>query len=111
MLLTSVINMSLEQRRRIMRNPLNLPLLLKEMNRVPYLASYINSIAPILGLPDFYVSDLPSELKKNPNVNIVYPLGEGIYVHIYTPPGGSESGYRKYITIAVSYTHLTLPTN
>ena len=99
MLLTSVINMSLEQRRRIMRNPLNLPLLLKEMNRVPYLASYINSIAPILGLPDFYVSDLPSELKKKPNVNIVYPLGEGIYVHIYTPPGGSESGYRKYITI------------
>jgi len=79
--------------------PLNFDLLFKEMNKVSYLARYVNEIASMLGYPDFYVSDLPSELKKKPNVNILYPIGEGIYVHIYTPQGGGESGHRKYVTI------------
>ncbi len=81
------------------RYPLNFNLLIKEMRRVPYLAKYVSEVSLRLGYPDFYVSDLPSELKKKPNVNILYPLGEGIFVHIYTPPSGSESGYRKYVTI------------
>jgi len=69
------------------------------MRRVPYLAEYVNRIAPRVGVPDYYTKGLPSELKKASRVNVIYPVGSGIYIHVYMPPEGTESGYRKYIVV------------
>ncbi|RLG79485.1 MAG: flagellar protein FlaI [Thermoprotei archaeon] len=69
------------------------------MRRVPYLAEYVNKIAFKVGVPDYYTKGLPSELKKASRVNVIYPVGNGIYIHVYMPPEGTESGYRKYIVI------------
>ncbi|MCD6301336.1 MAG: type II/IV secretion system ATPase subunit [Staphylothermus sp.] len=70
-----------------------------EIRKVPYLAEYVNRIVPQVGVPDYYTRGLPSELKKASRVNVIYPVGNGIYVHIYMPPEGTESGYKKYIVI------------
>ncbi len=82
------------------RTPLNYDLLLQEMRKAPYLADYLlREVVPTLGYPDYYVDKLPSSLKKAPNVNVLYPLSGGIYIHVYTPIGGRPSGYRKYVAI------------
>ncbi|RLG81494.1 MAG: flagellar protein FlaI [Thermoprotei archaeon] len=69
------------------------------MQKVPYLAEYVDGIAPRVGVPDYYTKGLPSELKKASRVNVIYPVGNGIYIHVYMPPEGTESGYRKYVVI------------
>ena len=81
------------------RIPVGYKELLVEMNRVPYLAEYVNKIVPILGWPDYYTKSIPSSLKKVAKVNVLYPVGEGIYIHVYMPPEGTVSGYRKYRVI------------
>ncbi|ADM28443.1 type II secretion system protein E [Ignisphaera aggregans DSM 17230] len=66
----------------------------------PYLYRYIESISNSVGIPTFYDTyELSYDLKKIRNVNIVYPLGEGIFIHVYMPPQGTVSGYRKYVAI------------
>jgi len=81
------------------RPPIGFQELVTEMRRVPYLAEYVNRIAPRVGVPDYYTKGLPSELKKASRVNVIYPVGSGIYIHVYMPPEGTESGYRKYIVV------------
>ncbi|HIP85405.1 MAG TPA: flagellar protein FlaI, partial [Pyrodictium sp.] len=81
------------------RQPIGLDRLLEEASKTSYLAKYLREIAPKLGYPDYYESGPPSELKKAANVNVMYPVGGGIYIHVYTPPGGSETGYRRYVAI------------
>ena len=81
------------------RQPIGYNELLEEMSRVDYLAEYVNKIATEVGIPDYYTKSLPSSLKKASNVNVLYPVGGGIYIHVYMPPGGTESGYRKYVVI------------
>ena len=81
------------------RPPIGFQELVAEMRRVPYLAEYVNKIAFKVGVPDYYTKGLPSELKKASRVNVIYPVGNGIYIHVYMPPEGTESGYRKYIVI------------
>ena len=81
------------------RQAVGLDKLLKEASKTPYLARYLREVVPRLGYPDYYEFGPPSELKKASNVNVMYPVGGGIYIHVYTPPGGSETGYRRYVAI------------
>ncbi|HIQ10928.1 MAG TPA: flagellar protein FlaI, partial [Pyrodictium sp.] len=93
--------MSIAVARNVMgfRQPVGLDKLFKEASRVPYLAKYLREIVPKLGYPDYYEFGPPSELKKAANVNVMYPVGGGIYIHVYTPPEGSKTGYRRYVAI------------
>jgi len=84
---------------RVTRPTVGLDKLLEEANRVPHLAEYLNRIVPEVGWPDYYEGKLPGELKKMPNVNVIYPIGDNLYIHVYMPPGGTVSGYRKYVVI------------
>jgi len=73
--------------------------LLAEARNYPYLAKYLRKISREVGLPDYIPGKLPDYLKKASYVNIIYSLEEGIFIHVYMPPEGTESGYRKYIVI------------
>lgn len=81
----------------------------KYLKTYPYLASYIKSIERSIGIPMFYESnELSYDMKKLRNVNILYPVGEGIFIHIYMPPTGTVSGYRKYIAVEPPRIHPNL---
>ncbi|HIQ03005.1 MAG TPA: flagellar protein FlaI [Desulfurococcales archaeon] len=73
--------------------------LLVVARRYPYLARYLKRIYVEVGLPSYYPNGIPSRLKKASKVNVLYPVDEGVFIHVYMPPGGTTSGYRKYITI------------
>ncbi len=73
--------------------------LIAAARRYPYLARYIRRIASEVGFPAYYTKDLPSKLKKAAEVNVMYPVDDGVFIHIYMPPGGTVSGYRKYVII------------
>lgn len=68
------------------------------MRRHPYLAKYVMEISKQLGMPT-YLKELTGGLKKLVVVNIMYPVDDGVFVHIYMPPGGTASGYRKYVIV------------
>ena len=71
-----------------------------EMRRYRYLAEYVNQITRLLGRPpDYFEGKIPDEYKKKANVNVMYSLGNGIFIHVYMPPGGTKTGYRKYVVI------------
>ncbi len=67
--------------------------------KYPYLGKYIKEISTSVGVPQFLGQDLLSSLKKAVNVNLLYVIDEGIFVHVYMPPGGTTSGFRKYVII------------
>lgn len=69
------------------------------MRKYPYLGRYVAEVSKVVGVPSYYAKGVPSSLKKLVNVNILYSVDEGIFIHIYMPPGGTESGYRKYVII------------
>jgi len=71
------------------------------MQQYPHLASYISRVSKTIGLPSYYGTELPRELRKMTTINILYLIDEeaGIFIHVYMPPGGTESGYRKYVAI------------
>lgn len=69
------------------------------LRKFPYLAKYVQNIAAEVGMPQFIGGDIPSSLKKAVNVNLIYTVDSGIFVHVYNPPRGTESGYRKYVVI------------
>jgi len=76
------------------------PRLSKLLHQHPYLYRYIEAISSTVGTPVFYDTyELSYDLKKLRNVNIIYPVGEWIFIHIYMPPQGTISGYRKYVAI------------
>ena len=73
---------------------------LKVLRRNPHLLKYVRQVINTLGIPEYYnVHELDYSMKKLKNVNIIYPVGDGIFIHIYTPPQGTVSGYRKYVAV------------
>ncbi|MDW7970223.1 MAG: type II/IV secretion system ATPase subunit [Sulfolobales archaeon] len=64
-----------------------------------YLGRYVADVLKTVGPPTYLPKGLSSSLKKVVNVNVIYPVDEGIFVHIYMPPGGTPSGYRKYVIV------------
>ncbi|MCI4436978.1 MAG: type II/IV secretion system ATPase subunit [Ignisphaera sp.] len=83
--------------------------LAKHVKEHPYLYTYIVKVAKEVGVPQFYDTyELSYDMKKWRNVNILYPLGDGIYVHVYMPPQGTVSGYRKYIAVEPPRPHQNL---
>jgi flagellar protein FlaI len=85
------------------------PRLSKVVKEYPYLLQYINKIVRELEVPRFYEThELSYDMKRLRNVNIIYPVGEGIFVHIYMPPEGTVSGYRKYVVIEPPRPHNNL---
>lgn len=82
------------------------PRLKKILDRHPYLSTYIRGLGRSLATPIFYDTyELSYDLKKARNVNIIYPVGEGIFIHVYTPPTGTVSGYRKYVAVEPPQPH------
>lgn len=76
------------------------PRLLQSIRQYPYLGEYLKGISRSIGAPVFYDTyELSYDLKKERNVNILYPVSKGVFIHIYMPPTGTVSGYRKYIVI------------
>ncbi|MEM0454097.1 MAG: type II/IV secretion system ATPase subunit [Sulfolobales archaeon] len=69
------------------------------MRKYRYLAKYVLDVSRLAGTPSYYPKDLTSNLKKIINVNLIYRIDEGIFIHVYMPPGGTSSGYRKYVVI------------
>jgi flagellar protein FlaI len=69
--------------------------------RFPHLARYLNEVVPRLGWPSYYGKDLPRELRRLTTINVMYIVDEdvGIFIHVYMPPEGTESGYRKYVAV------------
>ncbi|BES80934.1 type II/IV secretion system ATPase subunit [Pyrodictium abyssi] len=69
--------------------------------RFPHLARYLRAVAARVGVPAYYGRELPRSLRKAARLNVMYVVDEeaGIFIHIYTPPGGGESGYRKYVAV------------
>ncbi|MET1101018.1 MAG: type II/IV secretion system ATPase subunit [Pyrodictiaceae archaeon] len=73
----------------------------KVMARFPHLAKYIQDVVARLGWPQYFHDEVPRDLRRAVTINIIYPvdLEAGIFVHIFMPPEGTESGYRKYVVI------------
>jgi len=69
------------------------------LRRYPYLARYIQQVATEIGVPQFLGQDVPSNLKKVVKVNVLYAVDDGVFIHVYTPLHGTESGYRKYVVV------------
>ncbi len=53
-------------------------------DRPKYLQEYIESLPPELGEPEIVEKPSPS-LKKAKQFNVVYPIGNGVFIHAYTP--------------------------
>lgn len=76
------------------------PRLAKQMKENPHLMKYVREIVKEVGVPRYYDTyELDYSMKKWRNVNVIYPVGDGIFIHVYLPPKGTVSGYRKYIAI------------
>ncbi len=92
--------MSVVQSLRTLTRPIGFEKLQAEIRKYKYLAEYINKVVKLLGsLPEYFEGKIPDEYKKKANVNVMYPLGNGIFVHIFMPPGGTKTGYRKYVVV------------
>jgi flagellar protein FlaI len=72
------------------------PALLRECDQCPVLAHYVRSL-PLdeVGVPEYYPK-LSRDLQKLKHRNLIYPIKDGLYVHIY-PDSKGERDY--YITI------------
>ncbi|MEL9940834.1 MAG: type II/IV secretion system ATPase subunit [Ignisphaera sp.] len=85
------------------------PKLAKHAREHPYLLNYLNSVVKEVGMPILYEAhELSYDMKKLRNVNIIYYIGDGIYIHVYMPPKGTVSGYRKYVAIEPPRPHPNL---
>ncbi len=63
------------------------------MRKFPHFARYIRKISKELGQPEFKVK-LTRDMKNIPEPNIIYPVGDPLFVHIYRRKG-------EHITYAV----------
>lgn len=74
--------------------------LMQSIKFYPYLGLYLKNVVQNIGVPRFYdAHELSYDLKKEKNINILYSIYRGIFIHVYMPPTGTVSGYRKYIVI------------
>lgn len=53
--------------------------------KFPHLREYVNSIAPKLGMPE-WVIELDRKLRDREVLNIIYPVGDPIFINIYKAP-------------------------
>ncbi len=65
--------------------------------RPPYLEEYIKKVREKLGEP-MIVDKLSGEMKKWREFNIIYPVGGGVFIHVYSPKD-EMGGYKKYNVI------------
>jgi len=61
-----------------------------------YLDEYIKKVSEELGEPEL-VDKVPSDYKFRREYNVIYPVGNGIFIHVFSRP--SESGYNRYYVI------------
>ncbi len=66
-------------------------------DRPEYLTEYLDRIKEELGEP-MVVDRLRGEMKKWREFNVVYPVGNGVFIHAYSPKNGG-TGYNRYIII------------
>lgn len=64
----------------------------------PYLVEYLAKAAEELGEEPRMVERLTGEMKKWRKYNLVYPVGGGIFIHVYTSRE-AESGYNRYVAV------------
>ncbi|MGC9079131.1 MAG: type II/IV secretion system ATPase subunit [Nanopusillaceae archaeon] len=55
--------------------------------RYPHLKSYIDDISRKIGLPE-WKTELTFDLRKRTEFNILYPVGDPIFIHVYKLPSG-----------------------
>jgi len=69
------------------------PELRDEAESKPYLWDYLHAF-PVeeLGVPSFY-EHLPASLRKERNPNVIYPLDEDVFAHVYGDPQDSRNYY------------------
>jgi flagellar protein FlaI len=67
----------------------------KAMELHPHLAQYVAEFAAKHPMPDFH-ERLSREMKSLKKVNVIYPVGDPIFVHIWDD---EETGQRKYVNI------------
>ena len=60
------------------------------LRKFDHLREYINKISKTVGMPEWYV-ELRREMRDIEYPNIVYPVGDPIFIHIYRLPGESLS--------------------
>ena len=85
------------------------PRLANHVKNHQYLLQYLAKIVEEVGMPQFYETyELSYDMKKLRNVNLLYPVGEGIYIHVYMPSRGTVSGYRKYVAVEPPKPHPNL---
>ncbi len=76
------------------------PRLLQNVKQYTYLGEYLKDVSRSVGVPVFYDTyELGYDLKKKKDINVLYPISKGVFVHVYMPPTGTVSGYRKYVVI------------
>ncbi len=56
------------------------------LRRYPHLREYVQKVSAELGMPDWKV-ELTRDLREIKYPNIIYPVGDPIFIHIYRKPG------------------------
>jgi len=56
------------------------------LEKYPHLREYVNSIAIKLGMPE-WLTELDRKLRDREVLNIIYPVGDPIFINIYKAPG------------------------
>jgi len=58
------------------------------LEKYPHLRDYVNRISETIGLPEWH-TQLKREMREIEYPNIIYPVGDPIFIHIYRLPGES----------------------
>ncbi|MGC9186998.1 MAG: ATPase, T2SS/T4P/T4SS family [Fervidicoccaceae archaeon] len=69
--------------------------------RPSYLTDYINRVEKEHGVRPELVEKLSSELRKAKKFSVIYPLGNGIFIHVHNI--STKSGYSRYEVIEPPY--------
>lgn len=94
------LNLSLRivRKRRVRRKIKKIKL--PEFGKKPqYLIDYIEKIKKEIGEEPLVVDKLTGDMKTWKTFSIIYPVGGGVFIHAYSPPEGTETGYSRYIVI------------
>ncbi len=68
------------------------------LERNPHLRKYLERWAAQGNPPPTFYEQLSRDLKKIKDLNVLYPIGDPLFVHVYAPKDVA-TGYRKYIVI------------
>ena len=59
------------------------------MNRNPHLKAYVRTHHKKTGSLPTFLEELPGKVKTDEGVDLIYPVGEPIFIHIFGVPGES----------------------